>query len=206
MKMKKSLRIVALVVLCALTATTASAQLRFGVRAGVNINKLSFNQDAINDVVDSENRTGFTGGITADFGLPLTGLMIDGSLLYTHRNDKLTVSGTDKQTTTLKRDYLDIPINLKYRIDMLGVVKPYLFTGPDFAIMLSDGDDNIADSKTYVSWNMGAGVELLNHLLISASYNIGLSNSIKDALNLGGNNGTVNGKDRTWMVTAAYMF
>lgn len=203
--MKKSLRILTLVVLCALTATTASAQFRFGIRAGVNINKLSLN-DAASNPVDSENRTGFTGGVTADFGLPLTGLMVDGSLLYTHRNDKLTVSGANGVNTTLKRDYLDIPINLKYRIDMLGVVKPYLFTGPDFAIMVSDDDDNLADSKTYVSWNVGAGVELLNHLLISASYNIGLSNSIKDATGLGGDNGLVNGKDRTWMVTAAYMF
>lgn len=203
--MKKTLTLVAVMLVAIITAGNASAQFRFGVRAGVAINSLSLNKEALNDVVDSENRAGFTGGITADFALPLTGLMVDGSLLYTHLNDKLSV-GEGTASKTYKRDYIDIPVNLKYRISLLSVVKPYLFTGPDFAILLSNDDDVISKSKTYVSWNIGAGVELLNHLLVSASYNIGLSDSVEGALKLNTNNSNITGKNKTWTITAAYMF
>ena len=58
MKAIKVIFMTLVMVLGASSAMTASAQFRFGVKAGVNVNSLHFNKD----VFESDNQTGFTGG------------------------------------------------------------------------------------------------------------------------------------------------
>ena len=80
--MKKA---VLLLVFAAL-AIGAQAQLRFGVKAGVGINSLHF--DEVASHFDSNNRTGFTGGLMRDLNLPL-GFGVDGSVMYTRRSGEI---------------------------------------------------------------------------------------------------------------------
>ena len=54
-------------------AGTASAQLRFGLRAGVQTNALHFDKSTF----DSENRAGFTGGVMVEFLAPVLGVGVD---------------------------------------------------------------------------------------------------------------------------------
>ena len=54
---------------------TAKAQVKFGVKGGVNVTSMSFN----NSVFDASNRTGFFIGPTVKIQLPLVGLGIDAS-------------------------------------------------------------------------------------------------------------------------------
>jgi opacity protein-like surface antigen len=199
--MKAIKRIFAIAIVAVLAISPAAAQVRFGVKAGVAINTLHFNEDAYK----SNNRAGFTGGVMAEFQVPVVGLCFDASLLYAHRNAELK----SNETVTYKRDYIDIPVNLKYKFGIVGVENvfdPFVFTGPDFAILMSDKDQSYAKNKTFnTSWNVGFGAEIFNHLQIAATYGLGLSKAL-DTIGLTSSGETVNGKDHCWTITAAYLF
>lgn len=203
--MKSLKRILVAAAVALLAMAPAAAQVRFGVKAGVALNDLHFNKDIVNDLSSTSNRAGFTGGVMAEVQVPIVGLCIDGSVLYTHRSAELKGS---KSNEVFKRDYIDIPVNLKYKFNILGlsnIFTPYLFTGPDFAILLSDKDQNGYTNKTLnTSWNVGFGAELLRHLQVSATYGIGLSKALEYVGVGDGQN--ISGKDRYWTVTAAYLF
>ena len=60
-------KVIALVVLAAAMTLTAQAQgLKFGVKGGLNITKMSFNKDVFN----SDNKTGFFVGPSLKLSLP----------------------------------------------------------------------------------------------------------------------------------------
>ena len=124
-------------------ALPADAQIRFGVKAGLAINDLKFNKELVN----SSNRKGFTGGVMAEFTVPVIGLGMDASLMYARRSFEIAQpnepgfsSSYETMVTTDNRDYLSIPINLKYKVNFPVVSKiivPFVTTGPDFSILLS---------------------------------------------------------------------
>lgn len=94
---------------------TAKAQVKFGVKGGVNVTSMSFN----NSVFDASNRTGFFIGPTVKIQLPLVGLGIDASALYDQREAKVKVAdsytGTSYTTDkTLRCQAINVPINLRY--------------------------------------------------------------------------------------------
>lgn len=196
----------ALVVLVALmaVAASASAQFRWGVKVGTDINKMSFDKSAF----DSDNRTGFTGGLTAEFTLPLVGIGMDASLMYTHKVNNVSGTATDAQLTTYNSDFIEIPINLKYKLGLAGIgkiVTPYFFTGPSFGFLVSKKTiNNIYKRKNSdISWNVGAGVQLFSHLQVSAAYGFGINKTVEV---LGGDNKDFDAKSNTWTITAAYLF
>ena len=78
--MKKA---VLLLVFAAL-AMGAQAQLRFGVKAGVGINSLHF--DGVASNFDSNNRTGFTGGLMLDLNLPHRHRQCGADAQHLHQN------------------------------------------------------------------------------------------------------------------------
>lgn len=206
--MKKIKLIIATLVLivAASAATTASAQFRFGVKAGVNISKLSFSQDALNDILSKDNQAGFTGGIMAEFTVPIIGVGADVSAMYVRRNARYIDS---KGLSTAQRDYIEIPVNLKWKIStpVASIVTPYIFTGPTFAILASK--DAVVDAyksqKVDTSWNIGLGVELIRHLQVSASYAIGMNKTIKSLTPLPTGE-EVGARSNYWTITAAYVF
>lgn len=64
---------------------TASAQVSFGVKGGLNTTQLTFEKGEIYDV---EQKAGFFIGPTAKLPLPILGLGLDASVLYDQRNAK----------------------------------------------------------------------------------------------------------------------
>ncbi|MBQ2361576.1 MAG: porin family protein, partial [Prevotella sp.] len=70
-----------------LVALTANAQIRLGVKGGVDLAKLSFK----NDVFKSDNRTGWFIGPTMNIPIPLPGMSIDLAALYNQRDSKIDV-------------------------------------------------------------------------------------------------------------------
>ena len=192
---------IALILLVAVTATiTTQAQVRFGLKAGITINELKWDKD----IVSKDNRAGFTGGLMLEAGLPVVGLGLDLSLLYTHRENDLYL-----EETKLKRDYLDIPLNVKYKIQipvLSKIISPFVSTGPDFALLLGDTDK--VDFKTRqwnISWNVGFGAELFRKVQIHANYGIGITKAFK-YLGKDVNSTPVEGIDNYWTITAAYLF
>ncbi|MGN0230710.1 MAG: porin family protein [Muribaculaceae bacterium] len=198
--MKSSIRIIVLAMVAMIIALPASAQFRFGIKAGVALNSLHFDKN-YTDVLSSENRAGFTGGLMAEFTVPVIGLGLDASLMYVHRSaDEVAEAGDIKAEATLaKRDYIEIPINVKYKFSIpaiSSIISPYVFTGPSIAFLVSDAKDIY--NKCDVAWNVGAGVELIRHLQVSASYGFGITKLVTDH--------DANVKNRYWTLTAAYLF
>ena len=198
-----------IMVVGASAATTASAQFRFGLKAGVNISHLSFNED-IKNAFEKDNQTGFTGGIMAEFTVPLIGVGADVSAMYVRRNAQYMDNNNLK---TNQRDYIEIPVNLKWKISIPAVgniVSPYIFTGPSFAILASKkAISNAYENKAVdTSWNVGVGLQFINHLQIGASYAIGMNNTIKKFTvgNAVGEANEVGARSNYWTITAAWLF
>lgn len=186
----------------------AMAQFRFGVRAGVNVNSLHFNEE----LLSSDNRAGFTGGVMAEFTVPLIGVGADLGVMYVKRNSQYMQTLADKTVATEKMhsDYIEIPLNLKYKIGIPAIsslLKPYIFTGPSFAFLTSKKAINeFVEKKTCdIAWNFGLGLEFFNHLQVSASYGLGMTKALQ-AVKVAGDAAGIEGKNRYWTVTAAWLF
>lgn len=195
-----SKRIVFALMTAMLLALPAAAQVRLGLRGGITVGELRFSRE----IIDSDNRAGFTGGLLVDVGIPVTGLGIEVSAMYTHRNNRLT----DGQRT-FKRHYIDIPVYARYRMGIAGighVFAPYIFTGPSFSILFDDSaPGNYDNNKTYLSWDVGGGAELFNHWRLSATYGIGISKAM-EYIDREYTGDKVSGKDRYWTLSVAYLF
>ncbi len=199
--MKRSILYLLLaVVMAVFTFQPMEAQVRLGVRGGLSLSKMRFDRDIIN----SDNRVGWCGGLLLDLNIPVVGLGAEVSAMYTHRNNRLS----DRERV-YKRDYLDIPVYARYRLSLPKVERvfaPLVFTGPCFSILFSENaPTNYKNKKTYMSWDVGAGVDLFNRLRLTATYGIGLSKAMQ-YVGSDYDGDKVNGKDRYWTLSAAVMF
>lgn len=202
----KTLRVILAAVVLAVmsaTATTANAQFRFGPKIGMNVSSLHFDESTF----DSDNQTGFTGGLMMEFTVPVIGIGFDLSAMYVRRNAKFM---QEHEIASDKRDYIEIPLNLKWKLNIPAVnniVRPYIMTGPSVAFLTSKQsfDEFRKNKKFDAAWNFGLGVELVKHLQISASYGLGMTKVFDIA---GVNNGKagIDAKNNYWTVTAAYLF
>ncbi len=198
MKLTKRFMAIAIALMVMLPAM---AQFKIGPRLGVDINSLHFNKD----VFQEDNRAGFTGGLQAEFMIPGLGFGFDASVMYVRRS----ATFTDDQRTEVNADYIEIPVNLKYKLGLpllSRILKPYVFTGPSFSFLTSRRFfSDFVNKKSDTAWNFGFGVELINHLQLSASYAVGMSKAL-DVFHLSNENANINGKNRYWTVTAAWLF
>lgn len=201
-----------LIVLVAATyfAVPANAQLKFGIKGGLNITDMSLS----NDVFETSNRTGFFIGPTIKFTLPIVGLGIDASALYDQREGEVNVEADDNTlvSTRLKQKSINIPINLRYDIGLGSLAAVYLAAGPQFGFNV--GDKNQSLYKDAAEWrlntsnfsvNVGAGVMLLGHLQVGANYNI-VCGKTGEVTVLDGAESLFRGRSNTWQISAAYYF
>lgn len=181
-------------------ATTAGAQVRFGVKGGLNISSVSLSSD----IISSDNVTGFQIGPMVEVMAPFLGLGFDLGVLYSQK-------GMDTNEKSISTDYIDVPVNLKWKFGLL-VMKGYLAAGPyvNFKVsgdkvvdMPSSVVDQIKAKSFAAGLNLGAGVELIKFLQVGFNYGIGLTDNY--SLSKGGNE-SWSAKDRTWSITAAILF
>lgn len=214
--MKKLLSaLCALVMMIGLGAPSASAfgGLRFGIKAGMTVNSMKFNES----VFRSSNREGFTGGIMLQWMPAVLPVGFDVSAMYVRRSSRIlcyaegqNAPQPDFTERTVGRSYFEIPLNLKWAINLpvVGqVVKPFLTTGPDFSFLLSGTDEgNYWRNRSFdLAWNFGFGLEVLSKVQLAASYGIGVKNAGSGNDALYGKN-PVDGKNRFWTITAAWLF
>lgn len=178
----------------------AAAQVRLGLKAGLTVNSLHLN----NDLFDSDNQTGFTGGAVVDVKVPLLGLGFDLSAMYVRRNAKFM---SENHIADYARDYIAIPLNLKWNFNLPVVgnlAVPYLATGPELSFLTSRRHaEGWSNKSCDWAWNFGVGVMLLNHLQIQASYGLGMTKAAKCLYD---ETQRIDGKNRYWTVTAGYFF
>lgn len=196
--MKKIFSVFMIAVCCLAMAMPVQAQLlKFGVKGGVNLSKLKL--EGMKD-----NSTGFFFGPMAEVTIPIIGLGVDGALLYSQKGNS-KIDGVE-----MKQSGLDIPINLKYSIGLGSMLGIYIAAGPDFFFNFAkdknyvDGSDTykLENKKAQVGINIGAGVKLIQHLQIGVNYNIPFGDSFtwKNA------GDAIGAKNKTWQISAAYLF
>ncbi|MDR0230726.1 MAG: PorT family protein [Dysgonamonadaceae bacterium] len=204
--MKKYL--VFMVMAALLVALPSQAQLKWGLKAGVNLSSVSFGDLESN--LDPSNYTGFQVGPMVEFTVPIVGIGMDAALLYSQ-----TGFATPDYGTIKNGDFL-LPLNLKYKLNLMGLVGAYATTGPYAGINLfNDGKLDFGgavaslESKSFkFGWNFGIGVELLSKLQVGVNYQLGITDDFSSLkFNVPGMAGEIGqSKPRVWSITAAVFF
>lgn len=190
-----------------MTATTANAQVKFGLKGGLNVTNMSFSSE----VIDKDNQTGFFVGPTLKFTIPVVGLGVDVAALYDQRDAKIV---GDDNSETISQKSINVPINVRYNIGLGSLAGIYVAAGPQFGFNVGDKSfGDLTDGSNYklkdsnFSVNLGAGVSLLSHLEIGFAYNIAIGKTgdvtVKDAA---GETLSTNSRNNAWQVSAAYYF
>lgn len=196
------------IIAVALVTTTASAQLNFGVKGGLNLSSISLSGDLTKNL-DSENQAGFFIGPTVKFTLPVVGLGFDAAALYDQKSSKI-------KDVTVKQQSIVVPINIRYSVGLGDLASIYAFAGPQFAFNVGDkkfdvntltADYNLKSSN--LSINLGVGAVVAKHVQVSVNYNIAMgktgefdasaaSEARKDLVG--------DAKTNTWQFGVAYWF
>jgi len=180
------------------TALSAQAQLKWGLKAGVNLSSMSFSN--LEENINPSNFTGFQVGPMMEFTVPIIGVGMDAALLYSQTGFKL---GGE----TFKNGSLLVPVNFKYKMSLLGIAGAFATVGPyaDFKIHddLGSFQETLKTKSFGAGLNFGIGAELLSKLQVGVNYQLGLTDNYgsTDAWDM-----ITGGKTRVWSITAAYFF
>jgi len=164
-------RILSILFFCvAFSCLPAQAQVKVGVKGGVNVSQLKLNEG----LFEGSNRAGFFVGPTLELDLPLNVFTVDFAILY----DNYMVSmrqGDRSLSETLQ--YIDVPVNVSMSFGVESLVKFYISTGPQLSfncakIHILEG--NYSLDNTMLSWNLGVGVRLFKNYHVSYTYNVGI--------------------------------
>lgn len=201
----KKLFTVLLVAAASLVATTAQAQVSFGLKGGLNVTNMSLDSK----VLDASNQAGFFVGPTLKFTVPVVGLGFDVSALYDQRQAKL--KATDEE---IKQQSIQIPVNIRYGFGLGDMASLYFFAGPQFGFNVGDKESKVNTwtlKSSNLSANFGLGLMLVNHLQVSANYNLALGKT--GEVSVLGAAGTATGisdkteiKNNAWQIAIAYYF
>lgn len=208
MKRKNIIMVIVSVFVFVLPST---AQVRLGVKGGINITKVSLNKD----LVATENLTGFHLGPMVEIMFPGIDLGVEAAALYSQK-------GMDfkKSSEKVSADFIDVPVSLKKKFG-IGSLKIYALAGPYLSFRVGGDkswksskkvEDIVSglsglevDTKTVAAGiNLGAGIEIIQHLQVGLQYSIGMTNDYKVALK--DKKIYENAKNRVWSISAAFLF
>jgi len=204
MKTKYLLSFAAGFILLIAGATTASAQLRLGVRGGVDVasNKLNL------DILRASNRLGYHIGPVLEFVVPASGFGADVAVLYGRKEYKVKYKEAD--ATLSDYNYISIPVNIKQRMNLLGI--GLFVTGGVYGnVKVSGGDLKIKDvvseykHKNFIfGLGAGAGVTLFSKVDLGIYFRGDLTKNYGDEYMDAGV--FQSKKNQTWSVALNYFF
>lgn len=191
-------------------AMPSQAQVKFGLKGGLNLTSISASGTLSDNL---KNKEGFHIGPTVKIGLPVVGLAIDVSALYDQRSGKVEIANAE---STIKSQSLQIPINVRYGVGLGSVANLFAFAGPQFGFNLGDKNKKILSEaanwtlkSSNLSANVGIGATLLGHLQVTANYNFALGKTgeieVWDAAKSTWD-AVTDGKTSAWQISAAYFF
>ncbi|TVQ75087.1 MAG: PorT family protein [Balneolaceae bacterium] len=176
---------------------TSQAQLpiSFGIKGGVNIANVSFD-----DFDDNDTRTGFTIGAVLDIGIPMFPVGVETGLYYSQQGTTVSFSETIEGMTmtldgTTKLDYLKIPVLAKVNFGPPGPFSPHLLAGPYAAFILNaeqevsfmgetetvDISDDVESMDFGLILGLGADFNLMvTTISVQGRYSLGLSDIFED--------------------------
>lgn len=200
-------RILALMVLLsAITMTTQAQLMKFGIKGGLDLVSMSFNES----VFDTSNKAGWFVGPTVQVNL-LAGLGADIAAFYDQKTAEVN-------SETIKMKSILVPLNVRYKFGLGKTVGIYVAAGPQFGFNVGDSEFKWTDKSSYentfqlkksnFSINLGAGVYLTKHLEVGFAYNIAMGKTA-DASWKQAWDATVKNDDtkaKSWQISAAYFF
>ncbi|MCW9708501.1 porin family protein [Fodinibius salsisoli] len=163
------------------SATNAHAQL--GIKAG-------FNSANFNDTDASlDSRSGFTAGLTYDFGIPMSPITIQPGVFYAQKGAKFSGEGAE---TTTRLDYIEIPVVAKFDFILDNpMLTPHVFFGPYMGFNINaeqegsagetSGSADISDEVKGTDFGVvvGAGADITK-FNVGVRYSAGLSNAFEE--------------------------
>lgn len=204
--MKKTFFIIATMLACAIAASAQTSS-RWGITAGANINEVHFKQQ---DIVSTSRMWGPQLGVTGEMNFSGIGFGAEASLIYTLKQGKVNYGertmwkavGAGKETVAMH--YIDVPLHLKFKYNRLNglenTIMPMLFVGPQFSFLPYASHKELNSyPPVNVYLDMGAGIELMEHLQIRVGYNFSIGQSFHTKL-LDENVA----KNRTWYINATW--
>jgi len=206
-KMKKI--ILTFFALLCVSVFSVNAGVKFGLKAGANLANVSFSQETIKP----DNYTGFHAGIITEISLPVVGLGFDVAVLYSQQGLKIKDLNFEE-----KKSVINVPVNLKFKFDVLKSFGIYLTAGPyvnfklkgdNFSLEMLQRIATDFEQKSFgAGLNFGFGVELFSHLQVGANYQLGLTDDYSSTLNTTLTNSLeeLKGQSRIWSISAAYFF
>ena len=202
--MKRILTLV--VLLSAITMTTQAQLVKFGIKGGLDLVSMSFNES----VFDTSNKAGWFVGPTVQVNL-LAGLGADIAAFYDQKTAEVN-------SETIKMKSILVPLNVRYKFGLGKTVGIYVAAGPQFGFNVGDSEFKWTDKSSYentfqlkksnFSINLGAGVYLTKHLELGFAYNIAMGKTA-DASWKQAWDATVKNDDtkaKSWQISAAYFF
>lgn len=209
-----------LVGFCLFISIPATAQINFGIKAGVNISGKPTNIKGIKD-----GHTGWHAGPMVKFIIPVIGLGVEANALYSN-------SGTSIDGNTFNKNSIELPVYLRYELRLPAIKKfiiPFAAIGPQWgyafgqkefgnkldAIDSWDDITNISDKyfkfkESCFGLNIGLGIILLNHVQVHANYNIALGQTSEyfsaNNFKLNDKLETIKLQNNIWQLSVAYIF
>ncbi len=163
----------------------------FGAMAGLNFSKLGGD-----DVDDVSRRTAFIGGVYMDLQLGRPGLLLHPELLYSQKGTKTDLE--ELSDATLRLDYIEVPVLVRYEFPTSGSVRPFVSAGPSIGFQVKcdakgkvNGGDVTADCDAMDVDNQSVDFSAIGDLgvqfrtgtrliTIGGRYTHGFSDVIKD--------------------------
>ena len=118
--MKKIFTFAAVAMALMVVMPASAHKLKFGLKGGLNVTNMSFNED----VVDASNRAGFFIGPTVKLTLPIVGLSFDAAALYDQKEAKINGDEYDDGKTLTQKSF-QIPVNVRYGVGLSKVVNVF---------------------------------------------------------------------------------
>jgi opacity protein-like surface antigen len=200
-------RFFSLVVLfSAMTMAVQAQNVKFGVKGGLDIQDMKFD----NSVFNTDNKLGWFVGPTLQISLPIGGLGVDIAGLYNQK--KYEVNGE-----SIKQQNILVPVNARLNLGIGSTAGLYVAAGPQFSFNIGDDEftwkkENVENTfqlkKSAFSVNLGAGIYFSSNLEIGFAYNIALG-STADATWGKATDAAFHKDDtkpKSWHISAVYYF
>lgn len=160
---------------------TSSAQIRFGVKGGVDVinNKIS------TDILNVNNRLGYYIGPTLEFMAPGPSFGFELSVFYGRKEYELENNSMNASISNY--NYISVPLSIKKRFGLSSLAAIFLQVGAFGNVKLEGGNismNNVVDqykAKTFIGGvHAGAGLTLLNHLELGMYYRTVLTDNYSE--------------------------
>lgn len=203
----KKLFVILLGVFALGAATPAQAQVKFGVKGGLNVMNMTFTKD----IFDASNKTGFFIGPMVKVSLPL-GFSVDAAVLYDQKSADVKYEYTeamyvDKTTdgslqspsgdvvcqkssgvAKVKQQSINVPVNLRYAVGLGSMANIFFFAGPQWGFNIGHKNYGTGSHGDYENRNF------LSFKNSNFSINVGLGATLLKHLQVSANYNIACGK------------